>query len=131
MATSSEIKKELAQALREHIVFLKVVERADDACQDGLLFVIKSFSFMLERVPDALISDNEEDLYFAAFQYYNLLAELKQNLKMSYSDCDFKGENLLELLKAFPSSYEEDLNLWWEQKTGLKVNRTKQTIDMG
>ncbi|HFE9852790.1 hypothetical protein [Enterococcus faecalis] len=78
---------------------------------------------MLERIPEALISEYEEDLYFAAFQYYNLLAELKNKLALSFPHVSSID------LSASPDSHVDLLNKWWEEKTGLHVDTpTKQTL---
>ncbi|MBO0476600.1 hypothetical protein DOK76_05925 [Vagococcus sp. DIV0080] len=117
------IKKELAEALHVHILLLKRIETVESDSSDALRFVIRSLGFMLERIPEALVSDDEEDLYFAAFQYYNLLAELKNNMAISFPHVTSID------LSAFPDSHVDLLNEWWEEKTGLKVDTpTKQTM---
>lgn len=125
MTQEALIKQELAEALHAHIVLLKGIETIDRGSEDGLRFVVRSLGFMLERIPEALISDNEEDLYFAAFQYYNLLAELKNNLALSFP-------HLTNIdLSEFPDEHVGILNEWWEKKTGLKVDEpTKQTMSI-
>lgn len=117
------IKQELAEALHAHILLLKDIEMIDQKATNALPFIMKSLGFMLERIPEALISEDEEDLYFAAFQYYNLLAELKSNLALSFPYLTSID------LSDFPSSQVEAVNVWWEAKTGLKVHEpTKQTM---
>lgn len=124
MEQSNLIKKELAQALHAHIMLLKDIDTIDHDSEEALRFVFRSLGFMLERIPEALVSDNEEDLYFAAFQYYNLLAELKSNLALSYPHLSIDLHN-------FPDSHVAILNDWWEKKTGLKVDEpTKQTMSI-
>lgn len=117
------IKQELAEALHVHILLLKRIETIDSNSEGALRFVVRSLGFMLERIPEALISEDEEDLYFAAFQYYNLLAELKNNLALSFPHVSSID------LSAFPDSHVDLLNKWWEEKTGLHVDTpTKQTL---
>ena len=124
MEQSNLIKKELAKALHAHIILLKDIDTIDHDSEEALRFVFRSLGFMLERIPEALVSDNEEDLYFAAFQYYNLLAELKSNLALSYPHLSIDLHN-------FPDSHVAILNDWWEKKTGLKVDEpTKQTMSI-
>ena len=119
------IKQELAEALHAHILLLKDIEMIDQKATNALPFIMKSLGFMLERIPEALISEDEEDLYFAAFQYYNLLAELKSNLALSFPHITSID------LSAFPHEHVLLLNEWWEEKTGLKVDTpTKQTINI-
>lgn len=123
MKQETLIKEELAKALHVHIMLLKEIETFDTDSSMALRFVIRSLGFMLERIPEALISDNEEDLYFAAFQYYNLLAELKNNMALSYPNV-----TVFDLSK-FPNTHVDLLNEWWEDKTGLRVDTpTKQTM---
>lgn len=125
MDQGNMIKKELAQALHAHIVLLKDIDTIEPGSEEAVRFIFRSLGFMLERIPESLVSDNEEDLYFAAFQYYNLLAELKNNLALSYP-------HLTSIdLSHFPDSHVALLNEWWERKTGLKVDEpTKQTMTM-
>lgn len=125
MTLTNQIKDELAHALHAHIVLLKHIDYVDSNSQEGVYFIIKSMGVMLERIPEALISEDEEDLYYAAFQYYNLLSELKLNLQLSYPQLSLNGFDL----SYFPDSYVTELNTWWEQKTGLPVDLpSKQTI---
>lgn len=117
------IKQELAKALHVHILLLEDIETINLDSTDALRFIVKSLGFMLERIPESLISDDEEDLYFAAFQYYNLLTELKNNLALSFPHVTSVN------LSKFPHEHVELLNQWWEEKTGLKVDTpTKQTM---
>ena len=117
------IKQELAAALHAHILLLKDIETINSEATEALPFIMKSLGFMLERIPEALVSEDEEDLYFAAFQYYNLLAELKNNLALSFP-------HITQIdLTSFPDQHVTLLNEWWEEKTGLKVDTpTKQTM---
>lgn len=114
---NEHIKKELAMALHAHIQLLQEMSGVQPNLDGGLLFTVRSFGFMLERIPEALISDDPEDLYYAAFQYYNLLTELKANLKLTFPQL----ANTLDL-SAFPHTYVEQVNQWWENKTGLSVS---------
>ncbi|MGO3731788.1 MAG: hypothetical protein ACTJHC_01290 [Vagococcus sp.] len=127
MENATRIRQELAKALHAHIVLLKDIDHVDTDSQEAVYFVIRSLGFMLERIPEALVSDDEEDLYFAAFQYYNLLAELKSNLLLSYPQVTMTGLDMSQ----FPDTYVNELNTWWENKTGLKADEpTKQTMSL-
>lgn len=121
----SLIKQELAAALHTHIMLLKDIDSSNTT--DALPFVVRHLGFMLERIPDALISSDDEDTLYAAFQYYNLLMELKHNLQLHYP----YDHVMKEKLANFPTDYLDDLNQWWEDKTGLKVKEpTKQTLTL-
>ncbi len=127
--TREDLRKELAQAVRSHIQLLKEVEEISEENMEGFTFMMRSFGFMLDRSAMVLYHEkDEEDLYFMMFQYYSLLTELKYNLLMNYSDTTLNGRTLLEIVSAFPTTYEKELKNWWESKTGLDVEETKQTI---
>ena len=64
------------------------------------------------------------------FQYDNLVEELKHNLKMTYPYARLQNKTLFEIIDQFPVAYKKEINEWWEQKTGLTVVPTKQTIIM-
>lgn len=126
--TTYELKLELADALNQHITLLKDVEAIDELHMDAFTFMMRSLGFMLEKAPDVLITDNEEDLYFAMFQYYNLLAELQHNIQLSFSDSELHGKKLTELIEDFPTTYQTEMTSWWEKRTGLALIDTKQTM---
>lgn len=126
--TTYELKLELADALNQHITLLKDVEAIDELHMDAFTFMMRSLGFMLEKAPDVLITDNEEDLYFAMFQYYNLLAELQHNIQLSFSDSELHGKKLTELIEDFPTTYQTEMTSWWENRTGLALLDTKQTM---
>lgn len=127
--TREDLRKELAQAVRSHIQLLKEVEEISEENMEGFTFMMRSFGFMLDRSAMVLYHEkDEEDLYFMMFQYYSLLTELKYNLLMNYSDTTLNGRTLLEIVSTFPTTYEKELKNWWESKTGLDVEETKQTI---
>lgn len=123
------LKMELAQAVRSHIQLLKEVDEILEDDMEGFTFMMRSFGFMLDRSAMVLYQEkDDEDLYYMMFQYYSLLTELKYNLMMHYSDSTLNGRTLLEIVKNFPTTYEKELRIWWEEKTGLDVEETKQTI---
>lgn len=123
------LKMELAQAVRSHIQLLKEVDEIMEDDMEGFTFMMRSFGFMLDRSAMVLYQEkDDEDLYYMMFQYYSLLTELKYNLMMYYSDSTLNGRTLLEIVKDFPTTYEKELRIWWEEKTGLDVEETKQTI---
>ncbi len=124
------IKKELAEALTCHIQLLRHIEQIDSNAVEGLLFTMHRFGFILERIPNLLIQDDTEELHFAIFQYYNLLAELKRSLQLAYPQTQIYGTKLLDLLQPFPTHYEKEVNQWWEELTGLQVDETKQTMKL-
>lgn len=126
--TTYELKLELADALNQHIELLKDVEAIDELHMDAFTFMMRSLGFMLEKAPNVLIEDNEEELYFAMFQYYNLLSELQHNIHLSYSNSELHGKKLTELIQDFPTTYQEEMTTWWENRTGLTLIDTKQTM---
>lgn len=125
---STLLKKDLAQALNLHIELLKDVESVEPDSFDALLFTMRSLGFMLEKAPDLLIEEQQEELLFMMFQYYNLMEELKSNLIMSYPYAVLNGVTLLSYIQQFPTTYKKEINHWWEEQTGLVVQETKQTI---
>lgn len=127
---NQKLKLELASALNLQIELLKDVESIEIASIDALILITKSLGFMLENAPETLLSDCSEDLYFMMFQYYNLVEELKHNLKMTYPYARLHNKTLFEIIDQFPVAYKKEINEWWEQKTGLTVVPTKQTIIM-
>lgn len=129
-ATTTALKLELAKALAAHINILKNVESIDISQSDALTFVMRSLGFMLDKTPCLLLDNQEEEVRFAMFQYYSLLAELKQNVAMSYSYTKINQRPLADILADFPTKFEHDMRKWWEDKTGLKVQSTKQTLDI-
>lgn len=130
MISQTKLKTELSQALSSHTQLLRNVEYIEPEHMVAFTFMMRSFGFIFERVPAILIDDDEEETYFAIFQYYNLLAELKRNILMSFPYAELQGTPFSKLLKPFPTLYEKEINQWWETSTGLKVKHTKQTINM-
>lgn len=124
------LKKELAQALSEYTQLLRNVEHIETDNMPAFTFMMRSFGFIFQRVPGILIDDEIEETYFGIFQYYNLLGELKQNLQMSYPYAKLGNKDLSTILAPFPLNFEQEINQWWEEKTGLKVKITKQTLDI-
>jgi hypothetical protein len=37
---------------------------------------------------------------------------------------------LIDIVQIFPTTYEKDMKLWWEQLTGLHVDDSKQTMSL-
>ncbi|OJG18856.1 hypothetical protein RU97_GL001474 [Enterococcus canis] len=126
--TNESLKKELAQALNAHIELLREVDYIDNDNMDAFTFMMRSFGFMLKGAPHVLISEQEEELHYMMFQYYSLLTELKYNLMLNYPYAKLQNKPMLEVLAAFPTTYEREMKNWWEEKTGLQVEETKQTI---
>lgn len=124
------LKKELADALNQHIGLLSDVEYIDHDHQEAFIFMMRRFGFMLNGAPNVLLSDDDEELYFAMFQYYSLLTELKCAVQMHHSYAEINGRKLTELLDKFPHGYEKEMQIWWETKTGLAVGSAKQTLDL-
>lgn len=124
------LKKELAQALSEHTQLLRNVEHIETENMPAFTFMMRSFGFIFQRVPGILIDDDIEETYFGIFQYYNLLGELKQNLQMNYPYAKLGNKELGDVLAPFPLNFEKEINQWWEEKTGLKVQMTKQTLSI-
>jgi hypothetical protein len=122
------LKQDLATALNTHIELLNEVELIETEHMDAFTFMMRSFGFMLRKAPDALLSDDEETLYYMLFQYYSLLTELKYNLLLNYPYARLQDKTLVEVAETFPTTYELEMKTWWEQHTGLRVGETKQTI---
>ncbi|EOH95695.1 hypothetical protein UAY_03121 [Enterococcus moraviensis ATCC BAA-383] len=75
-----------------------------------------------------LVDDDDEALNYMMFQYYSLLTELKYNLILNYPYARLQGKTMSEVVAAFPTTYEREIKQWWETKTGLDIEETKQTI---
>jgi len=120
--TFGELKQELLIVLDRHIDILKTVTSIEIDHLDGVLFMMRSLGFMLDRAPKVLASDDLTEMHFMMFQYYSLLSELKYNLVLNFP--------LLTIIETFPTSYETAMKQWWENRTGLVVEETKQTIEI-
>lgn len=130
MPTYSELKKELLLALDTHIDILKDASEIQPDHIDGVLFMMRSFGFMLDRAPKVLGEDDPEEMNYLMFQYYSLLSELKYNLTLNFPYSRINNQSLVEIVNAFPTTYEKELKQWWENMTGLEVEETKQTIEI-
>lgn len=125
------LRRDLKEALTQHIQLLQEVEEISEENMEAFTFMMRSFGFMLDRAPSVLYQEeDEEDLYFMMFQYYSLLNELKYNILMNFPYATLNGEKLLRLAEKFPTTYESEMKNWWEEKTGLSVEETKQTISL-
>lgn len=122
------LKKDLANALNTHIKLLREVEQIEIEHMDAFTFMMRSFGFMLDQAPNVILEKDNEALYYRMFQYYSLLNELKYNLILNFPYARLQGRTLLEVVDVFPTTYEKELKQWWENKTGLEVEETKQTI---
>ena len=128
MVEAMLLKKDLANALNTHIKLLREVEEIEIEHMDAFTFMMRSFGFMLDRAPNVMLETDDEVLYYTMFQYYSLLNELKYNLILNFPYARLQGCTLVEVVDAFPTTYEKELKHWWENKTGLEVEETKQTI---
>lgn len=128
MIESYLLKQDLANALNAHIKLLREVEQIEEDYMDAFTFMMRSFGFMLDHSPSVLINQDDEALHFMMFQYYSLLTELKYNLILNYPYARMQGKTMSEVVEAFPTTYEREMKQWWEKKTGLEVEETKQTI---
>ncbi|MHC5228612.1 hypothetical protein ACYSNW_10070 [Enterococcus sp. LJL99] len=128
MVEADLLKKDLANALNTHIKLLREVEQIEVEHMDAFTFMMRSFGFMLDRAPNLMLEQDDEALYYMMFQYYSLLNELKYNLILNFPYARLQGRTLLEVVDVFPTTYEKELKQWWENKTGLEVEETKQTI---
>lgn len=128
MLTCEELKTDLLKALDLHIDILKDVDELTKDEVPAVLFMMRSFGFMLDRAPRVLAAHDLEELQFMMFQYYSLLTELKYNLVLSYPHATLQGEPLLAIVEEFPTTYEKEMRAWWEDITGLIIEETKQTI---
>lgn len=124
------LKDELLQALDIHIDILKDASTIETDHLDGIMFMMRSFGFMLDRAPKVLREENLEEMHYLMFQYYSLLSELKYNLTLNFPYAKINQKSLLEIVDAFPTTYEKEMKQWWEDLTGLKVEETKQTIEI-
>lgn len=128
MVEADLLKKDLANALNTHIKLLREVEQIESEHMDAFTFMMRSFGFMLDQSPNVMLEEDDEALYYMMFQYYSLLNELKYNLILNFPYARLQGRTLLEVVAVFPTTYEKELKQWWEHKTGLDVEETKQTI---
>lgn len=126
-----DLRRELTEALTLHIQLLQEVDEITEENMEAFTFMMRSFGFMLDRAPSVLYHESDvDDLCYMMFQYYSLLTELKYNIMMNYSDASLSGRKLIQLAEEFPTTYENEMRNWWENKTGLKIERTKQTISL-
>ena len=130
MVTYHNLQTDLLQALDLHIDILKEVDDIEREELPGFLFMMRSLGFMLDRAALVLASGDDEEMYYMMFQYYSLLKELKFNLAMNFPHAKIQGEPLIDTVNRFPDNYEKEMKTWWEEKTGLTVEETKQTIEV-
>lgn len=130
MVTYHNLQTDLLQALDLHIDILKEVDDIEREELPGFLFMMRSLGFMLDRAALVLASGDDEEMYYMMFQYYSLLKELKFNLAMNFPHAKIQGEPLIDTVNRFPNNYEKEMKTWWEEKTGLTVEETKQTIEL-
>lgn len=130
MVTYHNLQTDLLQALDLHIDILKEVDDIEREELPGFLFMMRSLGFMLDRAALVLASGDDEEMYYMMFQYYSLLKELKFNLAMNFPHAKIQGEPLIDTVNRFPNNYEKEMKTWWEEKTGLIVEETKQTIEL-
>lgn len=130
MVTYHNLQTDLLQALDLHIDILKEVDDIEREELPGFLFMMRSLGFMLDRAALVLASGDDEEMYYMMFQYYSLLKELKFNLAMNFPHAKIQGEPLIDTVNRFPDNYEKEMKTWWEEKTGLTVEETKQTIEL-
>lgn len=128
MVSPDLLKQDLADALNAHIKLLREVEQIEAEHMDAFTFMMRSFGFMLDRSPNVLLGNNDEELNYMLFQYYSLLTELKYNLILNYPYARLQGKTMSEVVEVFPTTYEREMKQWWEDKTGLEIEETKQTI---
>ncbi|MGX7196237.1 hypothetical protein [Enterococcus olivae] len=128
--TYLELKKELITALDIHIDLLKDTSLIAPEHLDGIMFMMRSFGFMLDRAPKVLLDEDSEEMNFLMFQYYSLLSELKYNLRLNYPHAKLQSRPLTDIVQSFPTTYENDMKIWWEGLTGLHVDDSKQTIEI-
>ena len=130
MVTYHNLQTDLLQALDLHIDILKEVDDIEREELPGFLFMMRSLGFMLDRAALVLASGDDEEMYYMMFQYYSLLKELKFNLAMNFPHAKIQGEPLIDTVNRFPDNYEKEMKAWGEEKTGLTVEETKQTIEL-
>lgn len=130
MVTYQNLQTNLLQALDLHVDILKEVNDIKTEEIPAFLFMMRSLGFMLDRAALVLASGDDEEMYYMMFQYYSLLKELKLNLAMNYPYAKLQEEPLMNTVDKFPNTYENEMKLWWEEKTGLIVESTKQTLEL-
>ncbi|MFC4772750.1 hypothetical protein [Enterococcus hermanniensis] len=130
MVTYQNLQTDLLQALDQHVDILKEVEDIETAELPGFLFMMRSLGFMLDRAALVLASKDDDEMYYMMFEYYLLLNELKLNLAMNFSYATLQGAPLIDTVDRFPNTYEKEMKHWWEARTGLIVEETKQTIQL-
>ncbi|OTO71194.1 MULTISPECIES: hypothetical protein [unclassified Enterococcus] len=130
MVTYQNLQTDLLQALDLHIDILKEVDDIEKEELPGFLFMMRSLGFMLDRAALVLASKDDEEMYYMMFQYYSLLKELNLNLAMHFPRATIQGEPLIDMVHRFPDTYGKEMRVWWEAKTGLTVEETKQTIEL-
>lgn len=130
MPNYQELKNELLKALDTHIDILKDASEINPEHLDGIMFMMRSFGFMLDRAPKVLGEEDPEEMNYLMFQYYSLLTELKYNLTLNFPYAKINHKSLQEIVAAFPTTYEKEMKQWWERLTGLEVEETKQTIEI-
>lgn len=130
MVTYHNLQTDLLQALDLHIDILKEVDDIEREELPGFLFMMRSLGFMLDRAALVLACGDDEEMYYMMFQYYSLLKELKFNLAMNFPHAKLQGDPLMDTVNRFPDNYEKEMKTWWEEKTGLTVEETKQTIEL-
>lgn len=124
------LRNELLLALDTHIDILKDASYIQPEHLDGIMFMMRSFGFMLDRAPKVLAEEDPEEMNYQMFQYYSLLTELKYNLTLNFPYAKINDRPLLQIVEAFPTTYEKEMKNWWEETTGLKVCESKQTIEI-
>lgn len=128
MIEGKYLKEDLANALTFHIKMLKDVDSIDNEHMDAFTFMMRSFGFMLDRAPEVMLSEDDEELKYMMFQYYSLLNELKYNIFLNFPYAHLQGKKLIDIVENFPTTYEREMKQWWEELTGLEIEETKQTI---
>ena len=128
--TYGQLKKELTEVLDIHIDLLKEATFIASEDLDAVMLMMRSFGFMLDRAPEVLLEEDPEEMNFLMFEYYSLLHELKYNQRLNYPHAKIQDRTLVEIVDFFPTTYDKVMKQWWEALTGLRVDDSKQTIEI-
>jgi hypothetical protein len=128
MVTELQLKKEALTALNLEQELLRHMDEIHPEHTTTVRFLLKSLGNMFAKIPGALANQNEDELRRAMFEYYELLVELKQNLKMTFPNATLFEKSVHSVVDEFPTHYHVELKQWFEGITGVRVCETKQTM---
>jgi hypothetical protein len=128
MPSLKELRNEAIEVLDLHSHFLRKMDQVDFHHPEAAGFILRSFGYIIQNMPEVLVREDIDDAKAALFEYYSLLTELKYNVKMNYPDTILFGQPVLSLINRYPTTFHEELKLWFEEKNGVTVTEGKQTL---